>query len=268
MYPVIIDFGTITIGGHAIPIAIGGYGVFFLLAVITGWAMASYLGRQVYPDAPWTDIYFGSVAAGFIGAKVTNLIVFLPDITAGKKSFIGVLMGGGVWLGGAIAGVGFCALMLYKHKLDPGIVANGLFTGVPLAHGVGRIGCLLGGCCYGAPTDVPWAIVYTNPIAHRINGTPLNVPLHPNPIYEFVLEMINFVICYSLWRRKVPPWTIFAAWTGLYGAERFVLEFFRSDPRGQYSLFTTSQWISLAMVAVSLATFAWIRRNIRAAEAA
>lgn len=258
MHPVLFDFGSITIFGHQIPIIIGTYGLFFLLAVLTGWAIVLHLGRKVYPEAPITDIYFGSVVAGFVGAKVANLIVFFPDIAAGRRSFVGVLMGGGVWLGGAIVGVAFAGFMIHRHKLNPGVFFNVVFTGIPLAHAVGRIACLMGGCCFGAACSMPWAITYTDPLAHRLNGTPLNIPLHPSPIYESLAEMMNFVICYSIWRRNPPPWTIFAVWTGLYGMERFFLEFFRGDPRGEYGVLTTSQWISAGMVLISVAAFAAI----------
>lgn len=261
MHPVIYDFGSISVFGQPVPIVIGSYGLMFLIGILTGWLMVLRLGRSIYPDAPWTDIYFGSAIAGFVGAKLTNVIVFLPSILAGKRSFFGAMMGGGVWLGGAIAGVTVCGIIIMRHGMQPGLVANVVFTAMPLAHGIGRIGCLLGGCCFGSECSLPWAITYTSQLAHRLNGTPLNVPLHPSPVYEFIAEMFNFAVCYTLWRRKARPWMICVAWTGLYGAERFALEFLRSDPRGEYGLLTTSQWISLGMLAAAAAALYGLRRT-------
>ncbi len=261
VHPILVDFGTVTIFGAKIPIVIGSYGLVFALAIVTGWLLARALGTKVYPDAPWMDLYFGSIVSGFLGAKLANALVFLPDLLAGRKSFAGILLGGGVWLGGAIAGAGFAWMLSRRHGLDFGIVTNVFFTGIPLAHGLGRIGCLLGGCCYGGECSLPWAITYTSELAHRLNGTPLHVALHPAPVYEFLLEMMNFAICYTLWRRKPKPWTIMPVWLGLYGIERFGLEFLRSDARGQFGWLTTSQWISLAMVVAALTFFALRRRR-------
>ena len=38
-------------------------------------------------------------------------------------------------------------------------------------HVVGRVGCFLAGCCYGRPTDLPWGVVFTNPLAAENVGT-------------------------------------------------------------------------------------------------
>ena len=46
---------------------------------------------------------------------------------------------------------------------------------VALGHAIGRLGCFAAGCCYGKPTTLPWGVTFTNPIAARISGTPLNV---------------------------------------------------------------------------------------------
>jgi phosphatidylglycerol:prolipoprotein diacylglycerol transferase len=263
VHPVLIDFGTIEIGGKTIPLAIGSYGLLFALAIVTGWLWFRHLGRQLDPDASWTDLYFITIISGFVGAKAANLIVFLPEIVSGEKSFLGALSGGGVWLGGVIVGVTALYLQARRLEVSFGLVANVLFVAIPFGHAVGRIGCLLGGCCHGSSCSLPWAIVYTNPLANRLNGTPLNVPLHPTVVYEAILEMVNFAICYSLFRRKAGAWTVVATWAGLYGVQRFFLEFLRNDPRGGYGFLSTSQWISLAMAGASISWALFLRANRR-----
>ncbi len=271
MFPVIVDFGTFSLFGREIPLVIGSYGLVFAIAILIGWGFVRTAGRSIYPDAPWTDLYFGAVIAGFVGAKLANGIVFLPDILSGRRPLTGVLMGGGVWLGGAIAGAGFLYLLSRKCKLEFGRVTNVFFTGIPLVHGIGRIACLLGGCCFGSECSpgLPWAVTYTNPLAAKLNGTPLYSPRHPAPVYEFLAEMINFAICYAIWRRKPKPWQIISTWSVLYGIERFIIELFRSDARGQYGWLTTSQWISVLMVlGGSAALFFLVRKSAPKAEVA
>ena len=78
--------------------------------------------------------------------------------------------------------------------------ADVLAPSIALGSVFGRIGCLLNGCCYGRPTDVPWAITFTNPQAHELSGTPLDVPLHPTEIYD---ALLNFGL-YRFSRLAVP----------------------------------------------------------------
>lgn len=261
MQPILIDFGTVEIAGKVIPITIGGYGLMFVLGIVSGWLWFRHLGRRIDPDANWTDLYFLTIIAGLLGAKLANLIVFLPDLVTGKRSILGVLTGGGVWLGGVILGVAVFLLLARRFRATNGQLVNTLFVAVPFGHAVGRFGCLLGGCCYGSPTNLPWAVTYADPIARRMNGTPLGTPVHPTAVYEAGLEFVNFGVCYWLWRRGAPDWSILAVWAGLYGAQRFFLEYLRGDPRGYSGPLSPSQWVSVSMVALSLAFLFAIRRR-------
>lgn len=261
MYPVLFDFGTIEIAGRAIPLVIGGYGLMFSLAVISGWLWFWVLGRGVNPKVPWTDIYFLMIIVGFVGAKLTNALLFLPDILSGHRTFVSAFMGGGVWLGGVVTGLAAWAWAIRRHRVRVGLAANLLFVTVPFAHAIGRIGCLLGGCCYGTACDRAWAITYTDPVAHALNGTPLHVSLHPTPAYEAGLEFANFAICYAMWRLRAPDWAVMATWLGLYGVQRFALEFLRDDPRGGTGLLSPSQWIGLVLVGSAVVLWGAIARS-------
>ena len=97
IYPVLIDLGQLRIGGVTIPLAIGGYGAVFVLSIILGWAVVVTLGQRVGPRSVFSDTYITAIIAGVIGAKLTNGLVFLPDILSGRKPLAIMLMGGGVW---------------------------------------------------------------------------------------------------------------------------------------------------------------------------
>lgn len=254
MHPVLLDLGTVA----GVPLRITSYGAAMLTAMIVGWWLVRQLGRRVDPEAPWTDLVLGLLVSGLLGAKVLLALVELPDLLAGRASLRGVLLAGGVWLGGVAAAVVYAVWFFRRYRLDPGQTFNVLFVAVPLGHAIGRVGCLLAGCCYGDACSLPWAITYHEPLARELSGTPLGVPLHPTPVYESLVELFNFAVCLALWRRRPPPWTIPAVWLGLYGVERFGLEIFRGDPRGALGPLSTSQWLALAMVAA--AAVLWARR--------
>lgn len=259
MHPVLFELGEI--GGA--PVRITGYGVMMLLAMIAGWALVRRLGRRVDPEAPWTDLVLGLLIAGLGGAKLLLVIVHLPDLLAGRAALGDLLLAGGVWLGGVAGAALYAAWFFRRFRLEPGRALNVLFVAVPLGHAIGRLGCVLAGCCYGEACTLPWAITYTDPLAHELSGTPLGVPLHPSPLYEALAELFNFAVCLTLWRRRAPPWSIPAAWLALYGTERFLLEFLRGDARGALGPLSTSQWLALAMIALAAALWATRVRRAR-----
>lgn len=250
MFPVLLELGEFSVGSVRIPLTITTYGLCFALGILLGWRLFVRWGNQRHPHPRLSDIYIGSVAAAFIGGKLANLVVFWRLILDQPKALVGVILGGGHFLGGVIGGlVTFCVLCRI-WQLDIGEAANSVFAILPLTHVIGRIGCFLAGCCYGIECHHPWAVVFTDPRANQMNGTPLNVPLHPTQLYEAGLELLNFFLCYRLWRQKPGRWSVITLWAALYGMERFLLEFLRDDARGQYTFLislTTSQWLSLAL---------------------
>ena len=261
MHPLIFDFGSFDLGPLEIPLRLPSYGTAMLLGVVLGWLIVRRLGRRVAPEAPWADLYAGLILSGIVGAKLLWALLELPRLLSGATDWRSIVFAGGVWLGAVLGGLVFCWFFFRRHDLAAGRALNVVFTALPLAHVVGRVGCLLAGCCHGAACAMPWAITYTSELAARFAGTPLGVPLHPSPIYEALAELVNFGICASLWRRAEPaPWLVVFTWAGLYGAERFVLEFFRGDVRGGLAGLSTSQWLSAVMV---LAAAGWALRRLR-----
>lgn len=252
MCPILFDFGTVTIFGATIPLRVGGYGLMYALAVLVGWRLMCWLGRQRYPEAPWTDMYFFSIIGGVLGGRVLNALLRLDDIARGHVTLLDALISGGVFLGGVVVGLVIYILLMKRHGVEIGYGFNALFVGLPPSHAIGRVGCLLGGCCYGAPTDLPWGITYHNELAHRLMGTPLGVPLHPTPLYEVGVELLLFAIALRLWFRRPRPFAIAAVWFVGYGLARFAIEFVRADYRGGFLFLSTSQWISLGLVAIGL----------------
>jgi phosphatidylglycerol---prolipoprotein diacylglyceryl transferase len=118
-------------------------------------------------------------------------------------------------------------------------IALGLFFG--------RMGCFLNGCCYGAECDLPWAMKFPGLLGR----------VHPTQLYEAAAALLIATLLYGVVRpRKRAHGQVFAALLVLYGATRFLLEYVRADDRGIYFGLSTSQWISLPLVAWGL--FLWV----------
>jgi len=125
------------------------------------------------------------------------------------------------------------------------------------------------GCCWGVLCDRPWAVTFRNPVANEVTGVPLNVPLHPTQLYESLAEFAIFAILF--WRIGKPHGrgAVIALYLMLYGAVRFVVEFYRYHEQGNLwgGPLDTSQMISLALFAVGASRFL-IFRSLDAARPA
>jgi phosphatidylglycerol:prolipoprotein diacylglycerol transferase len=131
---------------------------------------------------------------------------------------------------------------------------------LPIGHAIGRLGCFAAGCCYGKPTTVAWSVVFKNPMAEQLAGTPLGVHLHPTQLYEASLEFLNFLFLMWLGKRQRFVGEIFGTYLLLYGTERGIIEFFRGDP-GRTMMFHDS--VSLmqltSLVLIFTGAFLWWR---------
>jgi phosphatidylglycerol:prolipoprotein diacylglycerol transferase len=158
--------------------------------------------------------------------------------------------GGIGFYGGLISGA-LCLLFLaYRNKIPWEALFSATSPGLSLAHALGRLGCLLKGCCYGKKCDLPWAIYYQDPFSKA----PTNIPLHPSQVYE-IIGLIIISIALFINNRKplkkgLKSWKIYLF---SYAFLRFFNEFTRGDPsRGQWGALSPSQWISIAIILVLL----------------
>lgn len=117
-----------------------------------------------------------------------------------------------------------------------------------VAQIVGRIACFFAGCCYGAPTQVPWSVTFA-----RVYGTyPDGISRHPAVLYESIGVLA--ILCFLLFRQKRKRFDgeITCWYFLLYGCLRFFVEFFRGDPRGEIWGLSPAQSISIVFIALSV----------------
>jgi len=130
---------------------------------------------------------------------------------------------------------------------------------IAIGHAIGRLGCFCAGCCYGKPTDLPWAVTFTSPESLAIRG----VPLHPTQIYESGAELLNFAILLVLRRKKTFHGQVFWMYVLNYSIIRAVIELFRGDIERGFILpgISVSQGISAAMFFTALAFLMTLKQN-------
>lgn len=262
MHPILFEFG---------PITIYSYGVLLAAAYLLGLWMAARRARQAGLDPNKVlDLGIWVIIAALIGAKALLFIVDFDQFTSSWQEFTTLLRSGGVFYGGLIAAVVVCIYQLRKHNLPLWISGDLFAPGIALGYMVGRMGCLLAGCCFGRPTDVAWAVTFTDPVANLNVGTPLNVPLHPTQLYESAAGLFILLLLLGVERLgRAFQGRTFWLFVLVYSVLRFIIEFYRGDDRGMpLDGLSTSQLISLVLFPLSLIMLWYLSRPSRPQAAA
>jgi phosphatidylglycerol:prolipoprotein diacylglycerol transferase len=208
------------------------------------------------------DLGIYIIIAALVGAKLLLLIVDFEQFSRSTADFLSLARSGGVFYGGLILAVVVGFWYVWKHRLPFWTTCDVFAPGIALGHVTGRLGCMAAGCCYGRPTDVPWAVVFTNPLAAANVGTPLGIPLHPTQLYEAGAELLILILLLATERRGRPfAGRTFWAYMFLYAVSRFIVEIYRGDPRGEVLGFSTSQFISLILAPLSIVMLIWLSRQ-------
>src|SRR6187549_2144911 len=215
MHPVLFDFGGLTIYS---------YGVLLAAAYLLGLQFALIRARKRGLDSQRVmDLGIWIIISALVGAKLLLLIVDFKTFSSNPRELLNLLRSGGVFYGGLIAAVVVALFYLRRHKLPLWTTTDVFAPGIALGHVIGRLGCLMAGCCYGRPTSVPWAVTFTDPFAQSNVGTPLGVPLHPTQVYEAGAELLILVFLLVTERKgRTYPGRTFWAYMLLYAISRFL----------------------------------------------
>jgi phosphatidylglycerol---prolipoprotein diacylglyceryl transferase len=146
---------------------IRGYGLMVLLGTVSGVGLATYRARQVglNHEIIWS-LAFWLFIGGILGARLFYVIEYWDQrfrsdsISTTIFRVLDFPEGGlviyGALLGGAVATIAF----VRKHNLPLLALADLITPSMLVGLALGRIGCLLNGCCYGGPSTLPWAVTF------------------------------------------------------------------------------------------------------------
>ena len=244
---------------HPILFEVGGfpvytYGVLLAAAYLLGlqFALMRARTRGLDPNRVM-DLGIWIIISALVGAKLLLLIVDFDTFGRNPGELLTLVRSGGVFYGGLIAAVIVALWYLRRHRMPMWTVTDVFAPGIALGHVIGRTGCLFAGCCFGRPTDVPWAVTFHSEYAAQNVGTPLNIPLHPTQLYEAGAELLILGLLLLTEKKGRPfPGRTFWGYMLLYGISRFIIEIYRGDPRGMVGVFSTSQFVSVILVPLAL----------------
>lgn len=251
----LFSIGRFTVHGYGLMIGLG-----FLVAVFAG----SYLAkRRGLSDGDFVNIAMLVLVIGFMGGKLLHIIVEFRAFLDDPLSVLG--SEGFAVYGGIITGIATIYVYCRVKKLEFLKYIDLFATAVPVNQALGRIGCLLAGCCYGRETTSSFSLVFPEGCC-----APANVRLLPTQPVMAAGNFVIFLIIFTYYIRTCPkgagedgacaksyiPGIPTALYLILYSAGRFVIEFFRNDYRGSIGVLSTSQFIALFTFTAGVILFA------------
>lgn len=201
--------------------------VFFIVAIVIVMTVGIIVGlkRVGVPMIPRNVI--GMSLSFIIGAIIGSRLLYIIDNWSYYRehpeniiSLEGMVIHGAVF--GAVAAV---AIYIGIKRLPLWRCGDGIAPGAMLGMAVYRIGCVINGCCYGLPTDLPWAVVYTHPDSQ----SPFGKPIHPTQIYHLALSLLAFAVLWLLQRRLKPEGSLYLLWLILFAITDLPVRFFRVE---------------------------------------
>lgn len=231
-----------------VTIKIPTYSLCIAIGLLVCVYVAAYCRRNQYDYTNRFILVYGFITLSCmcVGSKVLYVLTRLPDLLE-NFTYRGladeILFGGFVFYGGlfgGIVGVVVTAALLDTNRLKLMDYSAPLFA---LFHGFGRIGCFLGGCCYG----VPWKYGVAMKDMPDISRFPIQ-------LLESIFEFIMFAVLIRHDQGSYKDRNLMLTYVLAYSIMRFFAEFLRDDSiRGIWFWgLSTSQIISIISMIICL----------------
>ncbi len=186
------------------------YGLMMVIGFMTAVWTIRRLSRKITPDPQLiTNAALYSLIAGVGGARLFYVIHYWDKFQNDLLSVFAIWQGGLELLGGVILAITVIILYLIYHKLPIRQYLDILAIGLMAALAIGRIGCFCNGCCYGKPTNLPWAVrfpygsdayrsqVYDDPQRNR-----------PEPLVKLPPDYFNYILLDGLYHPVLKPFEL------------------------------------------------------------
>jgi phosphatidylglycerol:prolipoprotein diacylglycerol transferase len=236
---------------HLGPFMLTWYGLFFMLAIVAGgWLGLREARRKGLDPVRVQSLIILSALGGMVGARLFHVVDRWNLYADEPLRALYVWEGGLAIYGGLIGGVFTGFAYAWWSGLPVWKMADAAAPGLILGQGLGRLACIPNGDAYGAPTDAPWAFIYTNPAA-MVPDRLLGVPLHPYPAYELLFDLAVLGLLWRLRSVYKADGLLFLTYAGVYAVGRFLLTFFRMEQVWFFGL-QEAQVVALAVLVIIL----------------
>jgi len=240
MHPVICTIG---------PFTIYSYGFMLAVAFLVSLTLATLQAKRnnINPDII-ANLSLLVFISGIIGARILYVIENTGYYIKNPVETVMLQHGGLSWFGGLAFGIVFGILYLKKKNLSVYKILDLLVPYVSLAQAIGRIGCLLNGCCFGKVSKF------------GLYFDAYNSVLIPTQLYSSLILILIFIVLKLLQERPHREGEIFFVYLLVYSLKRFFIEFWRADNMVIFLGLTVFQIISIVIFFLALIKFVLIKK--------
>ena len=222
------------------PFTIYSYG----LALVAGFMVASFLAcqqaKRLGMDSDMIfNMLFMAFVSGVAGARIFYVLDNFGYYTAHPVEIIMLQRGGLAWFGGLMLGTLSAVVYIKIKRKSIYRTLDLIVPFVALAQAIGRIGCLLNGCCFGKHAD--FGLYFS--VHQEI--------LIPTQLYSTLLLLVIYIILRLLQDSPHRDGQVFYVYLLLYALKRFFIEFLRADSPAVLLGLTLFQLLSIAVFFVS-----------------
>ena len=261
----------ITISLDPVLLEIGGVAIlrWYSMAITASIFVAVWLIDREFKRKGMDTNHYGGIAGwtivlGILGARLFHVIDDWSFYSENPERILQIQRGGLAIWGAVIMGALGVYIGCRIYKVDFLMATDAVAPGLVLAQAIGRWGNVVNGDAWGSPTDAFFSFTYTNPDSFIPNRL-LNVPTHPYPIYDMILNLLVFGLIWKVRTRPMPNGALFAIYLVSYGIGRFFIHgWFRQEDVWFLSM-QQAQFFSLLGVAVGAAGLAVLYYRDRAA---
>ena len=263
------------------PIAfkIGGFAIYWYGILVAGgflvglWTASRRCVLDKLDGKVISDLGVWIILAGMIGARAMHVVTYWEEQYVDQPlSHLLDFRGGGLVFHGGFIGAALAVILYTRlHGKQPlWKIADAFAPSIPLGHALGRLGCLMYGCCFGTVCDLPWAIQFPehSPAFNLLGQAPTDAAhslyVHPTQIYSALLNVALYGGLAWLYRHKRFDGQVFGLYLAGYSINRFVVEFFRGDYQAEQLWFgwvKPGQQLSLFLLPIGITLIILLRRR-------
>lgn len=245
------------------PFSINSFGLVAALGLlIFYWLIQKHPQfKALHLEKTFTSILLLGATVAIVGGKLAYLLAE-KDTFSSIWDIFAFWQGGISVLGATIALVLVLPAYLHYKKIPILAFADLISIYIPLFQSIARIGCYWAGCCFGATTNLPWAIIYTDASCLA----PLYQRIHPTQLYSSLILFGIFLLMYFvLQHRFKKPGELLCLYLMSMSLERFTVDFWRSDrvffKHTTLSILSIYQWIAVLIFLGAGIAFAFIKNQ-------
>lgn len=240
-----------------------GYGAFVGACLVVGMTLVMRYGRRGgLPAQGLLDAAFASVIGGIVGSRLMYIAVHFRTFESPLDA-LKVWEGGMMYFGGLLLGMFVGIAVALRRGITLWAAVDTVAPSLGAGQAIGRVACLIAGCCYGMEMHGPWSIAFPPSDHSSVPPGLWGVPLLPTQVLQIAEGLFLWGLGVWLYKRRKWDGQPFIVVMGVAGLTRFLIEGLRDDDARGFFLeaqfghtFSSSRVLGLAMIAGALAAYA------------